>query len=68
MNIMFIFDRYRRSSAAVIPVKYECDSQDLRVIVAKSKILLTEKWTNGALVTPPLKRAKDLAMPSQVHV
>ena len=49
---MFIFYRYRHSSAAVIPVKYECDSKDLRVTFARSKILLTEELTNGALVTP----------------
>ena len=29
-NITFIFDRCRRSSAAVAPVKYKCDSNNLR--------------------------------------
>ena len=34
------------------PVKYECDSGNLTGTFAKSKILLTEKLANGALVTP----------------
>ena len=29
LDIMFIFDRCRRSSAAVTPVKYECDANNL---------------------------------------
>ena len=49
---MFIFDRCRRSSAAVTPVKYECDANNLTGSFARSKILLTGKLTNGALVTP----------------
>ena len=38
--------------AAATPVKYECDANKLTGTLAKSKILLTEKLTNGALVTP----------------
>ena len=34
------------------PVKYECDSRNLTGTFARSKILLTEKLANGALVTP----------------
>ena len=49
---MFIFDRCHRSSAAVTPVKYECDANNLTGTFARSKILLTEKLTSGALVTP----------------
>ena len=49
---MFIFDRCCRSSAAVTPAKYECDANNLTGTFARSKILLTEKLTNGALVTP----------------
>ena len=49
---MFIFDRCCRSSAAVTPVKYECDTNNLTGTSARSKVLLTEKLTNGALVTP----------------
>ena len=49
---MFIFDRCCRSSAAVTPVKYECDANNITGTFARSKILLTEKLTNGALVTP----------------
>ena len=37
---------------AVAPVKYKCDSNNLRGTFDRSKILLTEKLTNGALVTP----------------
>ena len=36
------------------PVKYECDTNNLTGTSARSKILLTEKLTNGALVTPTL--------------
>ena len=39
-------------SAAVTPVKYEWDSKNVTSTFARSKILLTEKLTNGALVTP----------------
>ena len=39
-------------AAAVTPVKYGCDSKNLTCAFARSKILLTEKLTNGALVTP----------------
>ena len=49
---MFIFDRCCRCSAAVTPVKYECDANNRTGTFARSKILLTEKLTNGALVTP----------------
>ena len=40
------------STGAVAPVKYKCDSNNLRGTFARTKILLTEKITNGALVTP----------------
>ena len=49
---MLVFVRCRRSSAAATPVKYECDAYNLTGIFARSKILLTEKFTSGALVTP----------------
>ena len=52
LNIMLIFDRCHRSSAARAPVKYTRDSKNLRGTFARSKILLAEKLTNGALVTP----------------
>ena len=42
---MFIFDRCCRSSAAVTPVKYECDANNLTGSLTESKILLTEKLT-----------------------
>ena len=49
---VYIFDRCRHSSAAVAPVKYKCDSNNLRVTFTRSNILLTEKLKNGTLVTP----------------
>ena len=52
LNITFIFERCRRSSDAEVPVKYKCDSNNLRGSIGRSKILLTEKFTNGGLVTP----------------
>ena len=52
LNITFIFGRCRRSSAAVTSVKYECGWNNLTCTFARSKILLKEKLTNGALVTP----------------
>ena len=52
LNITFIFDRWRRSSAAATPVKYEWDSTNVTDTFARLQISLTEKLTNGALVTP----------------
>ena len=52
LNIAYIFDRCRRSWAAGTPVKYECDSRNLTCTFARSTILLTQKLTNGVLVTP----------------
>ena len=52
MNITFIFDRCHRSSAAETPVKYTRDSKNLRGTVARSKMLLAEKLTDGDSVTP----------------
>ena len=49
---MFIFDRCCRSSAAMTAVKYECDANNLTGTFVRSNILLTEKLTNEALVTP----------------
>ena len=51
LNITFIFDRCHRRLAAVTPVKCECDLKNLTSTFAKSKFSLTEKWTNGTLVT-----------------
>ena len=49
---VLIFDRCCRISAVVTPVRYECDTNNLACTLTGSKILLTEKLTNGALVTP----------------
>ena len=58
LNIAFIFGRCRRSSAAMAPVKYECDWDNLTGAFTRSKILRTEKLTNGDLVfkvDPPVQ-------------
>ena len=52
LNITFIFDRFGHSSASVASVEYKCDSNNLRGTFCKIEILLTEKLTNGAMVTP----------------
>ena len=52
LNITFIFDRYHCSWAAVIPAKYECDSKNPTSTFEISNFSITEKLTNGALVTP----------------
>ena len=39
-------------AAAVTTVKYECDSKNITDTFARSEISLTDKSTNGALVTP----------------
>ena len=52
LNIMPIFGRYHRSLVVVIPGKYECDSKTQTITFAWSKIVLIEKLTNRALVTP----------------
>ena len=49
---MFIFDRCRRSSAGMTPVKYEYNSMNPRATFLRSKNLPMGKLTNGALVTP----------------
>ena len=58
---MFIFDRCRRSSDATTPVKYECDSKNMIGTFARSKILFTDKLTNGSLV-PPIPAASDVTV------
>ena len=47
----WIFDRCPCSLAAGTPVKYECDSMNLKGTFARLKILLIEKLMNRALVT-----------------
>ena len=61
LNSMFIVNRCRRSSDAATPVKYECDSKNMIGTFARSKILFTEKFTNGSLV-PPIPAAGDVAV------
>ena len=48
----FIFDRCHRSSAAETPAKYERDLKYVSYYCDKSKFSVTEKLTNGPLVTP----------------
>ena len=60
-----IFGICRPSLAAMTCVKYGCGSTILTHACARSKIFLTEKLTNGALVTPtpgPVCRRLDLAL------
>ena len=60
-----IFGICRPGLAAMTSVKYGCDLTILTRACARSKISLTEKLTNGALVTPtpgPLCRRLDLAL------
>ena len=54
LNIRFIFGRCRRSSAAVTLGQYGCDWNNSIYTFARSKILLTDKLANGALVIPTL--------------
>ena len=51
-DIKLIFGRCHRSWAAETPGKYEHDWKYLTYNFAKSKFPVTEKLTNGALVTP----------------
>ena len=51
-DIKFIFGRCHRSWAAETPGKYEHDWNYMTYTFAKSKIPVTEKLANGALVTP----------------
>ena len=51
-DIKFIFGRCHRSHAAETPGKYEHDWRYVAYAFAKSKFPVTEKLTNGALVTP----------------
>ena len=48
----FIFDRCHRSWAAETPAKYERDLKYVTYYCDQSKFSVTEKLTNGALVTP----------------
>ena len=54
-NITFIFDRFRRSWAAVTHVKYVRDSTNVTGNFAKSNISIMEKLTNRSLVNPTCK-------------
>ena len=54
LNIRFIVDRCHCSSTVVTLTKYNCDLKDPKYIFGISDISMTEKSTNGTLVTPPL--------------
>ena len=66
---MFIFGTCSRSLAVVTSVKYGCDLKNLTCTFARSKILLTDKLTNGALVTstPVLHQVCVLETPKLSH-
>ena len=51
-NIAFIFDKCHCRLDAVTPVKNQCDLKDLTGNFVASKVHLTKKFMNGALVTP----------------
>ena len=51
-DITFIFDRCLHSRATETPGKYERDTRYLDYTFTKSNFPVTEKLTNGALVTP----------------
>ena len=60
LHISFIYDKCLRGSAAVISVKYECDSADQSSYFAKAEISLkgvhngqysVMHWTNNCLIT-----------------
>ena len=51
-GIKFIFGRCHRSWATKTHAKYEYDWKYLTYTFTKSKFPVTEKSTNGALVTP----------------
>ena len=53
LNMPFICDICRRSSAAVTPVRNECDSKNLISNFTRTSILLTGFLTNGNFVNPP---------------
>ena len=71
-DITFIFQRCHRSLAMVTFVKYECDLKNITSTFARSKIYLTEKLMNGALVTPTLvvlvrKHQQQQRRPTWLH-
>ena len=51
---MFMFGSCRRSLAAEAAAIYECDSKVSPGTLTRSKIILIEKLTMGALETPTL--------------
>ena len=60
LDIEYHMNICHRSWAAATPVKYEFDLKNLKENFARSKILLMEKLTNGALVTPHPRRAVSI--------
>ena len=52
LNITFIFDRWRRSSAAVTHAKYERYAKNRARSFAKSTFFLTENLADGAIGNP----------------
>ena len=52
LNVMFIFDRYHCSWAAVTPVKYESDSKDLTDTSQKYLKSLTQEINEQSFSNP----------------
>ena len=68
LNTTSIFDRCPRNSAAMTPVKYECDAKNLIGTLAGSKVMLTEKLTNEASVTSvPEKSSARIKVNIELH-
>ena len=62
LNIMFIFDRCCRSSAAVTPVKYQCDTNNLAGTSARSKINFAYREINERSFSNPHPRTRQCHM------
>ena len=57
---MFVVDRCHRSRAVETPDKYERDWKYLNYTFTKSTFVVTEKLTNGGLVTPTSDGQKEV--------
>ena len=67
-NTYWISHAYLTDVAAVTPVKYECDSKTLKASFIRSKIYQTEKFTDGALVTPIQAHPTDQHSGTKIEV
>ena len=63
---MFIFNRRRRSSAAVTPVKYECDLNNLKGTLQDRQFAYGEINERGFSKSPPLVRKLDFVITAPI--